>query len=70
MKRRNFTKEEIRKAPTIELVIRMNCLHAECKRRLEDAGIPMFDIWEANNIHKEVKRRHGRHAALFYVGGK
>lgn len=60
MKKRNLTNKKIRKASTLELIFRMNCLHTENDRRPEDAGIPLTDIWEANAIVKELRRRLGR----------
>jgi len=65
-----ITKKIIREVPTLELIMRMNELHEKCKRRSQDAGIPKPDIWEANAIFKEMNRRYGRIAALFYVGRK
>jgi len=65
-KRKNLTNKRIRKATTLELIFRMNCLHTECKRRPEDAGIPKTDLWEAVAIAKELKRRLGR-LGIFYM---
>lgn len=62
----NLTKREISKASTYELIFRMNCLHAESQRRPEDAGIPITDIWEANTIVIELRRRLGR-LGIFYT---
>ena len=67
MKRKNLTNKQIHdSATTMELIFRMNCLHAECKRRGEDAGIPLPDIWEAVAIVKELRRRLGR-LGIFYL---
>ncbi len=67
MKKKNLTNSQIHdKATTMELIFRMNCLHQECKRRGEDAGIPVTDIWEAVAIVKELKRRLGR-LGIFYA---
>jgi len=69
MKRKNLTTKQIQKASTYELIFRMNCLHAESKRRSrknQDVGIPITDIWEANTIVKELRRRLGR-LGNFYV---
>lgn len=67
MKRKNLTTAQIHdSATTMELVFRMNCLHAECKRRGECAGIPKPDIWEAVAIVKELRRRLGR-LGVFYT---
>lgn len=64
---KNLTNNQIHyKATTIELVFRMNCLHQECKRRGEDAGIPLPDIWEAVAIVKELRHRLGR-LGIFYT---
>ena len=66
-KKRNLTNSQIHdSATTIELIFRMNCLHAECDRRPEDAGIPITDIWEATAIVKELRRRLGR-LGIFYA---
>ena len=69
MKKRNLTNKKIHKASTYELIFRMNCLHTECKRRPEDAGIPKTDLWEATAIIKELKHRLGR-LGVFYAGEK
>ena len=66
MPKKNFTNKQIQKASTYELIFRMNCLHAECNRRSEDAGIPVTDIWEANTIVKELRDRLGR-LGIFYT---
>lgn len=67
MKRKNLTTAQIcDSATTMELIFRMNCLHAESKRRPEDDGIPMTDIWEAIAIVKELRRRLGR-LGIFYL---
>ena len=67
MKKKNLTTAQIHdSATTMELIFRMNCLHAESKRRPEDAGVPLTDIWEAVAIVKELKRRLGR-LGIFYV---
>jgi len=67
MKRKILTKKQIRKATALELVFRMNCLHAESARRPQDAGVPMADIREASNIAKELRHRLGR-LGIFYAG--
>ncbi len=69
MRKRNFTNKKIGKASTLELIFRMNCLHAESERRPQDDGIPMTDIWEATAIYKELKHRLGR-LGVFYAGEK
>ncbi len=67
MKRKNLTNAQIRdSATTMELVFRMNCLHAESKRRPEDDGVPITDIWEARAIVMELRRRLGR-LGIFYM---
>lgn len=67
MKRKNLTIAQIHdSATTMELIFRMNCLHEECKRRGEDAGIPKSDLWEAVAIVKELRRRLGR-LGIFYL---
>ncbi len=67
MKKKNLTNSQIHdSATTMELVFRMNCLHAESQRRPEDAGVPVTDIWEANAIVKELRRRLGR-LGIFYT---
>lgn len=67
MPKKNLTNSQIcDKCTTMELIFRMNCLHQECKRRGEDAGIPMTDIWEADTIVKELKHRLGR-LGIFYA---
>ena len=66
MKKKILTTKQIRKASTCELIFRMNCLHAESNRRLQDAGVPMTDIWEAVAIVKELRRRLGR-LGIFYM---
>lgn len=66
MKRKNLTKKQITKASTYELIFRMNCLHAESNRRSQDDGVPKTDIWEANGIVNELKRRLGR-LGIFYT---
>ncbi len=66
MKRKNLTNKQIKKASTYELIFRMNCLHAESKRRPGDAGVPLTDIWEAVAIVKELRRRLGR-LGIFYA---
>jgi len=67
MKRKNFATKKIRKATALELIYRMNCLHAESERRPQDAGVPMADIWEAVAIAKELRHRLGR-LGIFYAG--
>ncbi len=67
MKRRNLTNKKIRKATVAELIFRMNCLHVESERRPQDDGVPMTDIWEANAIRKELKRRLGK-LGVFLAG--
>ena len=69
MKKRNLTNGKIHNASALELVFRMNCLHAESERKPQDDGIPMTDIWEANTIRKELKHRLGR-LGIFFVGWK
>lgn len=59
----------LREAPELELIFRINCLHAESNRRPQDAGVPMADIREAVVIVRELKRKLGR-LGVFYVGGK
>lgn len=66
MKKNLTTAQICDKATTMELVFRMNCLHAESKRRLEDDGVPLTDIWEAKTIVKELRRRLGRFG-IFYT---
>jgi len=67
MPKKNLTNSQIHyKCTTIELIFRMNCLHAESNRRPEDAGVPMTDIWEAVSIIKELRRRLGR-LGIFYT---
>ena len=67
MKRKNLTTAQIcDSATTMELIFRMNCLHAESNRRPEDDGVPVADIWEAIAIIKELKRRLGR-LGIFYT---
>ncbi len=67
MKRKNLTTAQIHdSATTIELIFRMNCLHAESNRRPEDDGIPITDIWEAVAVIKELRRRLGR-LGIFYM---
>ena len=66
MKKRNLTNKKICKASMLELIFKMNCLHTENDRRPEDAGIPLTDIWEANAIVKELRRRLGR-LGIVYV---
>ena len=66
-KRKNLTTAQIHDSATaMELIFRMNCLHAECDRRPEDAGIPITDIWEAKAIVNELRRRLGR-LGIFYA---
>ena len=60
MKRRNLTNKQISKATVMELIFRMNCLHAMSERMPEDAGVPYSDIWEATAIIKELRHRLGR----------
>lgn len=62
----NLTNKKIRKASAYELIFRMACLHAECKRRPEDAGIPKTDLWEAIAITQELRDRLGR-LGIFYM---
>ncbi len=65
--KKNLTNSQIHdKATTMELIFRMNCLHAECKRRGGAAGIPIADIWEAVAIVKELRCRLGR-LGIFYT---
>lgn len=59
MERKNLTNRQIRKAATMELIFRMNCLHAKSERRPEDAGVPVADIRETVAIVKELRRRLG-----------
>ena len=67
MKRKNLTTAQIcDSATTMELIFWMNCLHAESKRRSEDDGVPLIDIWEAVAIVKELRRRLGR-LGIFYL---
>lgn len=66
MKKRNLTKSQITNGTTMELIFRMNCLHAESKRRSEDDGVSITDIWEAKFIITELKRRLGR-LGIFYT---
>jgi hypothetical protein len=65
MKRRNFTNKQISSASVIELIFRMNCLHAMSARIPEDAGVPYSDIWEASAIIKELRERLGRLGVFF-----
>ena len=66
-KKRNLTNSQIcNEATTIELIFQMNCLHAESNRQPEDAGVPIPDIWEANTIVKELRRKLGR-LGVFYA---
>ena len=67
MKRKNLTNKKIRKATVAGLIFRMNCLHIESERQPQDDGVPMSDIWEANAIRKELKRRLGR-LGVFLAG--
>lgn len=69
MKTKNFTNKQIRAASTLELVFRLSCLHAECERRPQDAGVPMPDIWEAAAMVKELRHRLGR-LSVFFAGEK
>lgn len=57
MSRNNITKKQIGEASTIELMLRMDFLHALSKSRPEDEGVPMADIQEAVEIDKELKRK-------------
>ena len=67
MPKKNLTNSQIcDKCTTIELIFRMNCLHAESNRRPKDAGIPIADIWEAVSIIKELKHRLGK-LGIFYA---
>lgn len=66
MKRKNLTTNQIKKASTYELIFRMNCLHADSKRRPEDDRVPKTDIWEAVAIVKELRARLGR-LGIFYT---
>ena len=65
MKRRNYTNNQISKASVIELIFRMNCLHAMSERMPEDAGVPYSDIWEASTIIGELRERLGRLGIFF-----
>jgi len=69
MPKKTLTNKQICAASTLELVFRMNCLHADSERRPSDAGVPMPDIWEATAIVKELRHRLGRLGA-FCAGGK
>ena len=66
MKRITLTNKKIKKASALELIFRMNVLHADSKRRPEDAAIPKTDLWEATAIVKELRRRLGR-LGIFYT---
>jgi len=66
---KNFTNKQIHAASTLELVFRLNCLHADSERRPQDAGVPMRDIWEAAAMVKELRHRLGR-LGVFCAGGK
>ncbi|GAH74939.1 unnamed protein product [marine sediment metagenome] len=57
MSKNNLTKKQIREASAMELVLRMDFLHALSASRPEDEGVPMADIQEAVEIDKEVKRK-------------
>ncbi len=65
MERRNFTNKQISSASVMELIFRMNCLHAMSERMPEDAGVPYSDIWEASAIIKELRERLGRLGVFF-----
>lgn len=66
MPQKNFTTKQIRIVGALELRFRLNCLHAGCKNRPQDAGVPKRDIWEAVAIVKELRRRLGR-LGIFYL---
>ncbi|MCK4792800.1 MAG: hypothetical protein KAV87_54225 [Desulfobacteraceae bacterium] len=64
MKRKNFTNKQIHEAWTLNLIFRMNCLHAKSEQQPQDDGVPLADIWEATTIIKEIRRRFGRLGAF------
>lgn len=66
MPSKHFTNKQIRTVGALELRFRLNCLHADCKNRPQEAGLPKRDIWEAVAIVKELRRRLGR-LGIFYM---
>jgi len=57
MSEKTLTKKQIQKVTALELVLRMDHLHALSKRRPRDAGVPVADIREAAAIDEELKNR-------------
>ena len=57
MSGKTLTKKQIQEATALELVLRMDALHALSKRRPIDAGVPLADIREALAIDEELKNR-------------
>lgn len=57
MSGKTLTKKQIQEATALELVLRMDYLHALSKRRPIDAGVPLADIREAVAIDEELKNR-------------
>ncbi len=57
MPKKNLTKKQIREAIVVELLLRMDALHALSGRRASDAGVPVADIREASAIDGELRLR-------------
>jgi len=68
MPRENLTKSQIREANGLQLVRRLNRLHANSALRAEDAGVPVIDMRETSAIVKELKRRLGKIWHVFFRG--
>ena len=57
MSEKTLTKKQIQEATALELVLRMDALHALSKRRPRDTGVPIADIREASAIDEELRLR-------------
>lgn len=57
MSEKTLTKKQIQEATALELVLRMDALHALSGRRPRDAGVPRADIREAAAIDGELRNR-------------
>lgn len=66
MKKKYLTTKQIQETGALKLRFRLNCLHADSMSRSQDAGVPLTDIWEANAIVRELRRRLGR-LGIFYM---
>ena len=57
MSGKTLTKKQIQEVTALELVLRMDHLHALSRWRPRDAGVPTADICEATAIDGELRLR-------------